>query len=376
VTPQQQQQYSNFINSIGAAATKKHYSFYLDKFKQFLKDEDGLFPSNPKQIEQNVINYLSSLRQKDLSHHYLKAALTALTHFYMINDFTLNRRKISRFAMLRSDQKVRRSKKNRNAGYSTEQIHQLLDFCDERTKAIVLIYCSTGMRLAALPEIKIGDLRLIDDSFQLYEITVYEGYREEYVTFCTPECTKAIKSYLEYRERSGEKLTDDSPLIREQFNPLEPLRVKHARPVSYKTIQKILRDKLVQSGERTMVHTGPRSPGLGARLRKDIPLIHGFRKFFNTALLNADVNPITKELLMGHSVRLDDFYYDKDSKKSKQKLLDEYVKAIDNLTISEENRLGLKVQQLTAKADEVTQLRLDFEAMKQRMGGPPLGTIG
>jgi len=226
------------------------------------------------------------------------------------------------------------------------------------------------MRLGALPEIRIGDLELIDtagDSSQIYEITVHEGYREEYVTFCTPECTKAIKSYLEYRERSGEKLTDDSPLIREQFNPHEPFRVKHARPMSYKTIQKILRDNLVQSGERTMVHTGAGSPGAGARQRKDVPLIHGFRKFFNTALLNADVNPITKELLMGHSVRLDDFYYDKDSKKSKQKLLDEHVKAIDNLTISEENRLGLKVQELTAKADEMMQLRLDMESMKHDM---------
>jgi len=373
--PQQQQEqqqkqeryYSNFIGSLGAKATKKIYSFYLKKFIEFVPNGD-LFPSNgdTKSIEQNVIDYLLSLRQKDYSHHHLKAALTALNHFYMINDFMLNRRKIGRFAMPSSDKKIRRSRKT-NAGYSTEQIHRVLEYCDERTRAMILLYSSTGMRLAALPEIKIGDLELLDrpdDGFQLYQITVYQGYREEYVTFCTPECTTAIKSYLDYRERSGEKLSDESPLIREQFNPDEPFKAKHAKPIATQTIHKILTKKLVQSGIRTTVHTGNDGrSGARMEIRKDVPVIHGFRKFFNTALMNADVHPAMKELLMGHSLKLDDFYYDKNSKKSKQKLLDEYVKAIDNLTISEENRLGLKVKELTAKADEMMQLKLKVDSV-------------
>jgi len=362
---QEQQQYSNFINSIGAKATKKGYSFHLEKFKEFVKGGD-LFPSSTKEMEQNIIDYLSLLREKGYSHHYPKAVLVALSHFYSVNDVTINLHKIRRFSTPSSDQKIKRSR-NGNAGYSTEQIQRVLEFCDERTRAIVLIYCSTGMRAAALQEIKVGDLELIDaerGGFQLYQITVYQGYREEYITYCTPECTKAIDSYLQYRQRSGEKLTDDSPLIREQFNQDEPFKAKHARSVAYQTIQKILKEKLVQSGVRTVVHTGE-SPG--ARIRKDVPLTHGFRKFFNTALMNADVHPIMKELLMGHSIKLDDFYYDKDSKKSKQKLLDEYVKAIDNLTISEENRLGLKVKQLTAKADEIMQLKLEMDSLKNMM---------
>jgi hypothetical protein len=32
---------------------------------------------------------------------------------------------------------------------------------------------------------------------------------------------------------------------------------------------------------------------------------HSLRKFFNTALMNSDVAPSFKELLMGHSVKLD-----------------------------------------------------------------------
>jgi len=294
----------------------------------------------------------------------------------MINDINLNGRKIRRFiqfderkkgttrtrsAASNSSSSIRR--RSRNQGYSTEQIHQLLDASDERTKAIVLMYASTGMRLAALPGITVGDLEPVDcNGSELYQITVYQGYDDdEYVTFCTPECAKVLNSYLDYRRRFGENITDDSPLIREQFDPGDPFKSKNgAKPIAITTTSQILRRKFIQIGVRTVDQPGDTS---GSRYRKDVPLIHGFRKFFNTALMNADVNPIIKELLMGHSVRLDDFYYDKNSEKSKQKLLDEYVKAIDNLTISEENRLGLKVQQLTVKADEMMQLRLKLDSV-------------
>jgi len=84
--------------------------------------------------------------------------------------------------------------------------------------------------------------------------------------------------------------------------------------------------------------------------------------------MNSDVHPIMKELLMGHSVKLDDFYYDKDSKKSRQKLLDEYCKAIDALTINEENRLRKKVQELTIRADKLLELQMEMDKVKEQLG--------
>lgn len=349
---QQQQQkryYSNFINSVRSEATRRSYQHYLKKFQEFYEGKDILFDGNIKQIEQNIITYLLSIKEKGLSHHHIKCTFVGINHFYMINDINLNRNKIKRF--IHFDEK----KKHKNQGYSSEQIQRLLDICDERTKVIILVYASTGIRLGALPELKVGDLELIDvdlGKFQLYKITVYQGYNEEYISFCTPECTKVINSYLEYRQRFGEKITNDSPLIREQFNPDDPLKAKYPKSITIQTIAKTLTKKLVQNGIRIVKQTG-KGEYSGARFRKDIPLIHGFRKFFNTALMNADIHPVFKELLMGHSVKLDDFYYDKTSKKSKQKLLEEYTKAIDNLTISEENRLRIK---LSTAEDVQTQL--------------------
>ncbi|MDQ6862334.1 MAG: tyrosine-type recombinase/integrase [Thermoproteota archaeon] len=343
---------SNFINSIRTAATRKSYQFYFEKYRKFALGnviDDRLI------IENQIVDFLLSLKNRGLSYHSVKCYFSAIAHFYIMNDIVLNRKKIIKF--INTDAK----KKSKNAGYTIEQIHKLLDVCDERTKAIILIYASTGMRLAALPALKIGDLTGID---QLYQITVYQGYKEEYITFCTPECRNVIYSYLLYRRRCGEEIKSDAPLIREQFDATDSFRVKHPKHVSLKTIAKILRQKAIQAGMRKVDHIGNNE---GSKMRKDIPLIHGFRKFFNTALMNADVNLSFKELLMGHSVKLDDVYYDKNSGKSQTKLLEEYSKAIEYLTINEENRLRKKVEVLKAKRDEIEILKGQVQQKDDRL---------
>ena len=97
-------------------------------------------------------------------------------------------------------------------------------------------------------------------------------------------------------------------------------------------------------------------------------MAHGFRRFFNTALMNADVHPSFKKLLMGHSVELDEVYYDKGSDKSRAKLLEEYSKAIDALTINEENRLRKKVEELTPKSDEMQAMKAELTARSGEVG--------
>ena len=88
-----------------------------------------------------------------------------------------------------------------------------MDYADIRCKAIVLLLASTGMRIGALSELKIKHLTKISE-YNLYQVTVYENTKDEYNTFCTPECAKAIDDYLEYRKTSGEKITDDNaPVI-------------------------------------------------------------------------------------------------------------------------------------------------------------------
>jgi hypothetical protein len=80
---------------------------------------------------------------------------------------------------------------------------------------------------------------------------------------------------------------------------------------------------------------------------------HSLRKFFNTALMNSDVAYTFKELMMGHSVKLDNVFYDKGGEKSQQKILLEYMKAIDALTINDEYRLKKKIVEYEEKLKDV-----------------------
>jgi len=81
--------------------------------------------------------------------------------------------------------------------------------------------------------------------------------------------------------------------------------------------------------------------------RYEVMRCHGFRKFFNTICIESDMNIVSKELLMGHkqSLGLEKSYY----RPTNDKLLNEYLKVVDDLTINDENRLSKQVQELKEK---------------------------
>ena len=94
-------------------------------------------------------------------------------------------------------------------------------------------------------------------------------------------------------------------------------------------------------------------------------LAHGFRKFFNTQLVTARINPVIKELLMGHlHVGLESSYY----RPLEEDIQTEYEKAIDTLTIDPANMLRRKVEVLTIEKSKVDLALSQIEDMKKRIG--------
>lgn len=165
-------------------------------------------------------------------------------------------------------------------------------------------------------------------TFKIFTNSVYENTKEEYFTFYTPECASYIDSYFEFRTRNGEILTDDSYFIREQFdiNDLEQIR-KHGRQITQATLSNILRSLVVSTGHRQINHQ------FTGKKRTRVLLANGFRKFWTTQVINARINPEIREMLLGHKIGLASSYF----KPTEQEMLNEYLKAVDNLTINEEN---------------------------------------
>ena len=69
-------------------------------------------------------------------------------------------------------------------------------------------------------------------------------------------------------------------------------------------------------------------------------------------MIQSKVNPEIREMLLGHKIGLASAYY----RPTEQEMFTEYEKAIDSLTINEENRLRRKVETLTIDESRIDRL--------------------
>jgi integrase len=262
--------------------------------------------------------------------------------------------------------------------YTHEQIARLLEYSDIRTRVIILIMSSAGLRLGALPILKIGDLISIP-KHNIYQIRVYANSKSNrHYTFCTPECRKAIDNYIEYRRSCGENITAKSPLFRREFDKHGIFQVANSvKPITRESIKKSINEVLYASGLRTPFIITESKKDKILNTRRQIAMSHGFSKFFDTNCTHSGMNPIYIEFCLGHSLKGDKDSYFLPQPDSNGVYLDileghdksiGYIDAIDYLTINEENRLKRKVQQLTIKTDKLEILEQKMNELNKRLG--------
>jgi integrase len=271
-----------------------------------------------------------------------------------MNDVTVKWKKLKKF-------KAKHRSVVEDKPYSREQIKTLVDAAPLRDKCIILVMASAGLRRGALPYLRIRDLQKID-KYQLYKINVYKKEEEFYITYCTPECTRLIDQYLEWRQRLGEKLQPNSPLFRIVFDTVT--QVNRPKNVSRWVIARMIHQLLDTTGVRAAAET---------RQPTELMQTHGFRKHFKTTCINAGMNPLYSEYLMGHRSGLTKSYF----KPSDMELLEGsdkalgYISAINDLTINEEFRLRKKVDELIKKKDEIElreiKHREELKSMREEM---------
>jgi len=340
--------YFNFINSIKSEVTKEIYEYNIKVFMKFCNLENFYDLFSMPDPQTRIIKHLMSLREKGLSSNSISTRLNAIYHFYDMNDVPLNKKKINMF-------KGEYSRKVVDRAYTHTEIKKILDISDLRTKVIVLLMSSAGMRIGALPSLRLKNIEKIDS---IYKITVYEGSNSQYFTFCTPECASFIDAYLDYRTRNGEKLEGNSFLIRDQFDitDLEQIR-NRSKGISVNTIGNLLDTILLKAGIKTIDHISKFN-------RKEVARAHGLRKFATTQLINSKVNSEIREMVLGHTIGLASCYY----RPTQEEMLLEYSKAIDSLTINEENRLKLKLERsIQIEKSKIDELKADFEKFRNEV---------
>lgn len=277
--------YARFTRAIKTEATRRVYDNSLGLFMKYCEfiDYAKLLEGSNEDIEDRIMNFVAAQSEDGLSSAIIQTRLAAIKLFYDMNRRTLAWRLIRKG--------LKSTPKRKDRGYTKEEITKLLELADIRSKLIILLLSSSGMRIGGVVGLKKEHLTPID-KYAIYKITVYEGHKEEYRTYCSPECRKAIDDYFAYRERCGEKLTKDSPLLRKEFDKTDMRQVKDAKPISEITANMLIRRLMIDAGirERRPVVEGQNA----ARIRREIKTLHGFRKYFDTVTTTAGISTVCR----------------------------------------------------------------------------------
>jgi hypothetical protein len=371
----------DFLDVRLAYLTKQHY---ISRLKTFF-DSLGLHGSLDRQSReflaqarkdggtewaQNGLKYFIRAKKKraengELAEATIRNFYKPVRLFCSVHDIELSWKKITNT--------IPTGRKFANDRAPThEEISRLIEYPDRRIKPLVLTTCSSGIRLGAWEYLKWKHIAPIrrDDRVVAAKIIVYAGENEQYFSFITPEAFEALEEWMEYRRTSGEDINGESWLMRTVWDTTTPRRSTIRSP------KKMSREAIKQLVKRALKSEGLRSINLDMKVirRYEWKMNHGFRKFFQT---NAE--PKMKSLdvmtLMGQDTGLAASY----NKPTVEMLLDEYLKAVDNLTInktshSQMNEEMVKNQQalateIQAKDQEMQALRneiLETKAAQQK----------
>jgi integrase len=347
--------YRNFVCSVKSRYTAESYTKALRQFMVFKKlySCEDLLKQDSRILQSNIIDWLIHLKEeKGLSSASMTLYSAAIRHFYEMNDVLgLNWKKINSFI----GEQVRTVK---DRPYTREEIARMLDYAnDKRLKIAILLMCTAGLRIGAISALKIQNLVRIP-KYEIYQITIYENTREEYVSFCSKECSSVIDSYLKLRKIKGETIRPQSPLLREEFDNRDRFKISHPRAISTTSLRARIFRLLACCGMR---ENRDIAENVGVETRRnryqrhETMQCHGMRKFFSTTATKYGLNPLYVELLMGHKIPGVTASYFKPSTtdllEGNDKMLG-YVSVMNSLTINDENRLRLEVERLSTIAKD------------------------
>ena len=345
----------NFLYALKAPDSKRQYPRRLEYFFDYLgldgtlKEKCIVFYNQAKNelqwTQHQLMQYIEFQKERaekgEIAESTINNYYKSVKLFCEMNDILMNWKKIAKGKPQHRDYANDRAP-------TLEEIKKLLDFPDRRIKVIVLVMLSSGIRVGAWDYLKwkhIIPIKNEEDKIIAAKIRIYAGEKEEYFSFITPEAYDALQEYIEFRDSCGEKISGESWLIRDIW---KSTNVKFQNRGGLATVPR----KLKSSGVRSIIsraewEQGIREPLSNGKKRHEFQAVHSFRKFFKSHCEQV-MKSINVEILMGHTIGVSNSYY----KPSEREILDDYLKAINILTINNNNNntiLEKEVKELKVK---------------------------
>jgi len=306
-----------------------------------IKNYDVLAKIKTDKIKKLLKDWVIALSEKGLKATSIRSKLSAVELFLDMNEVIYPKKILHKLIPSDDDYVI-----GGDIPYTTEEIQKMLSAATKlRTKAIIHFFASTGARPATIvdPVLKLKHLKEMSDDCM--GIRLYDGSKQAYWAFLTPEATSALKQYHDSRKLNGENLTPESPVF---ANFPKSSWIKKYDHMSVKAIREVISHILKAAGIERKKDGN----------RYDKAIVYGFRKRFNTILkLNNDLNSNIAEKLMAHKRGLDGSYL----KPTKEECFTEFLKAIHELTISDESRDKLQIEKLKIEKTEIEKLKIELQ---------------
>ena len=349
-----------FRYSIRSEHMRKYYERRLRKFFDFIQFENATedlearcnsFAQRGKENVDWVINqtilFLQFQKQRveteQITASTLKNFVKSLKVFCESADIDIPWKKITRGLP-----KGRQSANDRAP--TIQEIRKLIEYPDRRIKPIVYTMVSSGIRLGSWDFLRWKHIEPItnsDDEIIAAKLHVYAGDEEEYYSFITPEAYKALKEWMDFRDSYGEKITGNSWVIRDLW---QTTNMNYGAKWGLATNPKRLKSSGIKRLlERALWEQGIRQPLIDNTKRHEWKAAHGLRKFYKTRAEQV-MKPINVELTMGHDIGISGSYY----KPTEREILEDYLKAIDVLTINDDK---LTLQKTSCRINRKEQRR-------------------
>jgi site-specific recombinase XerD len=317
--------------------TRLKYRDYFGRFVEFLgKTADQLLaernadlkqedPKQQRRIETSLKRFIAHLRESGNSPATQQVAYAAVRSFFEMHYLPLR--------MRRGDYPTGESNGQRAA--TKDAIRRVLSnsakMRDElKVKAIILTLKDSGLRVSDLAALNYGDvadgLEKGDEFISLTLVT--KKQRTVAKTFLGPESIEALREYLEERRKGTRRIppeimTRNSPLFRTN----EGSEVKR---LSRSGLSSMLAFHFKQLGEKRLS-------------------AHSFRKFLQTQLEAAGVNPNWIDQILGHKlINSRDAY----SLPSDQQLRGAYEQAYSQLKVFKSAELEDRINDLETQLEE------------------------
>ncbi|HET7147435.1 MAG TPA: hypothetical protein VFI73_02950 [Candidatus Nitrosopolaris sp.] len=308
---------SVFLYALRAPETRRQYPRRLKMFFDSLKlkgtsmeeqARDFLVKGkeSPQWAELSLIRFMAFQKEKatrgEISYSTIGNYYKATKLFCEMNDLTLGWKKISLG--------IPTGRKAANDRAPTiEELKKLSEYPDRRIKAIVYIMSSSGIRLGAWDQLQWKHVTPITndkDEIIVAKLLICPSDPEAYYTFITPTAYFALKEWIDYRTAHGERITEESWLMRDLWQTTD---MNHGAKFGVLTYPKQLTSKgiksLLERAIRAQRLCKPLPVGINRREWKGA---HGFRKYFHTNTEQVML-PIHVEMLMGHDTGISMSYY-------------------------------------------------------------------